>query len=323
MTPTSSDVASLSKALTCWEVAEYTFATLVAIACAGEYVADFTNWFTGGIKEAKEKLAKGATLLLIAALAFELVCLVKTNSLSGQLIGSLSEKAENADKKAQSAIEKSAASETKAAGASRKANEAFGNAEAAKEAAGFAKASADEAREKLTVVIEEVKLLSPRTLSPVQQNKIAEALKKSSRFPYPTRIESYGMDGEGTALATQLLSTLASTGYGTPGDGRADQVVSGGFEWGISIRGPGYEMPYMTALRDALVNIGKLQQVSINGPSPQAGAMMGGAAAIGGAASMSGGGGQPIQRPIPTGGPVSVLVGIRPPILLPASGKKK
>lgn len=100
---TTSDVSSLTVSLSRWEWAEYVSCALVAIGCGGEYIASFTNRFTGGVKEKKDRLAKRSTLLLISALALELVCLVKTNSISGMLIGSLSEKAEAADAKAHSA----------------------------------------------------------------------------------------------------------------------------------------------------------------------------------------------------------------------------
>ena len=108
MTLTASDVTSLSESLSRWEIGEYICAAFVTIACAGEYVADFTNWFTGGIRERKERLAKRSTLLLIVALSLELICLVRTNILSGMLIGSLSEKAEEADRKAKTALTDSA-----------------------------------------------------------------------------------------------------------------------------------------------------------------------------------------------------------------------
>ena len=117
MTLTASEVASLSALLTWWERAEYLFAGLVAVACAGEYIADFTNWFTNGIEERKKWLAKTSTLLLIASLVLELVCLGRTNSLSGRLIGSLSDKAEAANAKSQSAIEKSSLAENKVSAA--------------------------------------------------------------------------------------------------------------------------------------------------------------------------------------------------------------
>ncbi|MGA3315391.1 MAG: hypothetical protein ABSC64_03010 [Candidatus Korobacteraceae bacterium] len=61
---TASDVSSLAKSLSRWEVAEYIFAGLVTVACAGEYVADFKDWFTGGDKAKKERLAKASTLCI-------------------------------------------------------------------------------------------------------------------------------------------------------------------------------------------------------------------------------------------------------------------
>jgi hypothetical protein len=101
---TAPDASSLARSLSRWEFFEYISCALVALACAGEYISEFTNWLTKGIKERKERLAKRSTLLLIASLAFELVCLVRTNTLSGQLIGSLGDKAELADTKARTAI---------------------------------------------------------------------------------------------------------------------------------------------------------------------------------------------------------------------------
>src|SRR5712664_1903758 len=107
MTFTASDVSSLATSLSRWELAEYISAGLVTIGCIGEYVAEFTDWLTSGVRERKERLAKRSTLLLIAALSLEVVCLVKTNSLSGMLIGSLSEKAEKADSSANTALSNS------------------------------------------------------------------------------------------------------------------------------------------------------------------------------------------------------------------------
>lgn len=96
MTFTPPDVASLTQSLRRWEWAEYAFAALVTIGCFGEYVANFTDWFTDGSSERTKRLEKRSTLLLVAALALELICLVRTNYLSGSLIGSLSEKSEQA-----------------------------------------------------------------------------------------------------------------------------------------------------------------------------------------------------------------------------------
>jgi hypothetical protein len=96
MTLTPSGIESLATALSRWEIAEYIFAGLVTVACFGEFVGEFTNWFTDGVEEAKDSIRKISTLALVAALSLELVCLVKTNDLSGRLIGSLGEKAEKA-----------------------------------------------------------------------------------------------------------------------------------------------------------------------------------------------------------------------------------
>lgn len=128
---TTSDASSLARSLSCREYAEYASCALVALACFGEYVADFTNWFTAGIKERKERLAKRSTLLLISALALELICLVKTNTISGLLIGSLSDKAGTADTKAQSALEAAGGAKEKADAVEKKADDLLKKYEAA------------------------------------------------------------------------------------------------------------------------------------------------------------------------------------------------
>jgi hypothetical protein len=133
---TSSDVSSLARSLERWEWAEYASCALVALGCTGEYIAEFTVCWTGGIKERKDRLAKRSTLLLISALALELMCLVKTNSISGMLIGSLSEKASAAETKSQSALAKAGIAENKA-------DEAFDKSNLAKDAADKAQRKAD------------------------------------------------------------------------------------------------------------------------------------------------------------------------------------
>lgn len=133
----ASDASSLARSLSRWEVAEYFSCALVALGCAGEYVSEFTNWLTAGDEERQKRLAKRSTLLLIASLALELVCLVRTNSLSGQLIGSLSDKASSADAKAQSALEKSEAAKTKADAADMAADGALRKAREAEEYAAW------------------------------------------------------------------------------------------------------------------------------------------------------------------------------------------
>jgi hypothetical protein len=118
---TASDVSSLSQSLHRWEIAEYIFEGLVIIACAGELVADLGRKCLTRVR--RNRVERLSTILLVAALSMELICLVKTNELSGRLIGSLSDKATEADAKATSAIEKSTRAETKADVAEQKADE--------------------------------------------------------------------------------------------------------------------------------------------------------------------------------------------------------
>jgi hypothetical protein len=110
MIVTSPDPVSLATALTYWEWAEYVFSALVTVGCFGEYVAEFTHWWTDENK--KKRLSKRSLLLLASALALELVCLVQTNRISGMLTGSLRDEAAAADSKAQSAMEKANAATT-------------------------------------------------------------------------------------------------------------------------------------------------------------------------------------------------------------------
>jgi hypothetical protein len=148
MSLTASDVASLTRTIERWEFAEYIFAGLVTVACFGEYVADFTKWwmrgglwnFLGPPDERKERLGKLSTLLLIGALALELVCLVKTNHLSGQMLGSLDERSEEAVKKSVKALEDSNAAIKQAGSAGWAASSALSlTKDARKEVATFAR----------------------------------------------------------------------------------------------------------------------------------------------------------------------------------------
>lgn len=157
-------------------------------------------------------------------------------------------------------------------------------------------------------------LVAPRSLSVDQQRLITAALRRFSGRQ--ATLSSYGLDGEGAALGAQLISILRSAGIVVT-DRRASFIATGGFESGIQIRGPNTEREFISGLAEALSSIGKLQQVFINAPSFRAGAIMGGAAITGGAASIGGGGGVVVPD-IPSTGPVSIMIGVKP---LPAIAK--
>lgn len=178
MTLTPSDVASLTASLSRWELGEYVCAGLVTIACVGEYTATFKNWFTGGVKEQKERLEKLSTLLLIVGLAIELVCLVRTNQISGKVIGSLNYLAEEASAKSQKALTDADV----AIGKARIAVEESGNAKvqssAAKESASHAGILARGARQEADSF--EKDIASAKEQAASAESDLADALRQSS-----------------------------------------------------------------------------------------------------------------------------------------------
>jgi hypothetical protein len=174
----ASDVESLSKSLGRWEVAEYVCAALVTIACAGEYVSDFTNWFTGRIRERKERLAKASTLLLICALSLELICLVRTNSLSGRLIGSLNEVAGEADSKAKAALSNSATALTQSGAAEQSSGRALDESGKATASASSALVLAGGARREADSF--EKDIVSAKKQASDAESHLAEALKRAA-----------------------------------------------------------------------------------------------------------------------------------------------
>jgi len=86
------DLNALTIALSSWEIAGYASLIAVAVGCAGEATHEFTSWFKRK-SWWKANGGKASALLLIAALASELIIQIKTNSLSGQIIALLNDKA--------------------------------------------------------------------------------------------------------------------------------------------------------------------------------------------------------------------------------------
>ena len=243
MSLTPSEVASLASRLSFWEISEYVSEGLVALACGGEYIADFTNILTKEIEERKKRLAKLSTITLIFALSLELLCLVRTNQISGRLIGSLNDRAEEAYRKsdiavanADGAIDKAksasdeadsaklesgnakdaaAEAESLARGA-RKEADAFKNdiaaaqkdaAEARKEAARFNEVAE---RERLARVKIEEKL-RPRRLSPAEKATIGSALSRFSGTIIAVTI--YSGDAEEAQYALDFKDVVVRAGW--------------------------------------------------------------------------------------------------------------
>jgi hypothetical protein len=156
--------------------------------------------------------------------------------------------------------------------------------------------------------------VAPRTLSLEQQRLITSTMREFAGHP-AVRVSSYGLDGEGAALGAQIISVLRSAGI-TVHDETAQTIVTGGFENGIHLRGPASDTTFLMSLYNALSSTGKLD-VFVNGPSIRAGVIQGGLARMGGNATIGGDGGI-VDTPVPTTGPVSLMVGVKPvPVLLP------
>lgn len=98
------DVSSVAQSLHRWEIGEYVSEAFVIIGCAGELIADLATCIS---RRKRRHIERWSTIVLVLALTIGLKCLIRTNELSGIVIGSLGEKSEEADTKAKSAISNS------------------------------------------------------------------------------------------------------------------------------------------------------------------------------------------------------------------------
>jgi hypothetical protein len=281
MVLTDSEVGSLKEALSCWEWFGYVSTAIVFVGCVGEFIAEFTS--LPKTQEAGHKLARLSLIVLILGIAGELLSTVRTSQLSGQLIANIEERAAKAEQKAGEAEQQASANDK-------------------------------EAQQLKAENLRLEAIVSPRSLSPDQQRQIIESLRRFSGHP-AVEISSYGLDAEALPLATQLISIIRSATGTMPLDRRANFIVTGGFEFGVQIRGPASEREFISALSTALASIGKLKDVYTNGPSIRAGGTIGGNGMIGG-----GGGGQ-IAASVPDSGPVRILIGVKPLSILTLSSK--
>lgn len=257
MTLTASEVASLTATMGLWELAEYVSAGLVTLGCIGEFVAEFTKWFTGGIEETKERLAKYSTLLLIFALSAELVCLVRTNQLSGMVIASLNEKAEDAnararsfEAKAQESNQKAEEAKTLAKGFESRLADANARVKRAEAQIASAKARTEEAVAKIATAearikeaeekaeaerLARVKIqddLKWRTVTEEQTAKLLAALPPEYTGVRVTMSNIAG-DAEAAQYAAELREVLLKAGWVI--DGINASLVTGILPEGVSI----------------------------------------------------------------------------------------
>jgi hypothetical protein len=235
MTLTASDVASLTSRIDRWEYAEYVCTALVAAACFGEYIADFTEWWKrdplwkwfGTLEHRKDSVAKFSTLVLIAALAGELLCVVRTNQLSGTLVGDLGDRAEEAYLKSREAISNSATAVSQASAAVQQSSTAVEESTEATAAASSAltiahgasqeatrfRIEAAEAQAKLGATVK--REILPRSVNP-------DAIVRLSKFPKASASVLYKSgDGEANTFANDVRNGLLKAGWDIPDEVKA------------------------------------------------------------------------------------------------------
>jgi hypothetical protein len=164
--------------------------------------------------------------------------------------------------------------------------------------------AAESKKEAETERLERVKLealVAPRSLSLDQQRRIADACRKF--HGHGVLVKSYGTDGEGAALAEQIIAALRAADV-VVADSRGTEIVAGEFDSGVHVRAPEVEHEFASTIAGALSSIGKLKVFPINDLEPRVGSGMSG-------------GGQGFTNPGAVF--VTVRVGIKPVPVLPAA----
>jgi hypothetical protein len=175
MTP--SEVASIARWLSFWEAAEYISETLVALGCFGEYVAEYTNWLK--TDERKHTLGRRSLIVLILGISVGLLSLIKTNALSGEVIGSLGDQSQAAGDKAVKASIDADAAIGKVKAASEEADAAKLESGKAKESASAAESLARGARQEADSF--EKRIVSATDTAIKAESHLAEALEHASK----------------------------------------------------------------------------------------------------------------------------------------------
>jgi hypothetical protein len=236
---TSSDASSLVRELWWWERAEYVFGALVAAACAGEYIADFNRrpW----VEAHKERIAKISTLVLVAALVFELICITRANAKSDEVIGKLRDEAEAADKLAQSAVQNSNTALAQSRKAITNADAAGAASDKAQQKTDVVARKADELAAKLVRTEDDLGqlqyMVSARHISDI--NALIDGLKPFKAMPVVLR--SYAFDADGTGLCKTLLYA-AQKAEMTPVDDCEKWPVTSPGMTGIQLVGPDWDV---------------------------------------------------------------------------------
>jgi len=172
------DVVSVGGKLAFWEISEYVSEALVVIACFGEYVAEYAKWPARWTDEQRRRLGRRSLVLLIFGIAAGTVSLIQTNALSGAVIGSLGERAEEAAKKADVATTSSDAALKNAGQAATASTDAISKSDQAEGKASNALALAQGARQEADSF--ERDIVSAKKQAAEAESHLAEALRSAA-----------------------------------------------------------------------------------------------------------------------------------------------
>jgi hypothetical protein len=208
---TASDVSSLSTMLARWELAEYIAEAFVVLGCLGELVADIGERWLG--ERRGKHLERWSTIVLILALMVSLTSTVRTNELSGFVIGSLGDKADEADAKAQTALKDSANASAEAARAKSTAETSSATADKAARSANGALTIAGEAKADVAAVQSNIAKVdekyAPRTLSKTKREILIELLRRAPIKPNDPVEIVVSLDApDGTAYAKEIADAI-------------------------------------------------------------------------------------------------------------------
>ena len=171
-------------------------------------------------------------------------------------------------------------------------------------------ANAEKALE--TEKLERLKLeaqVAPRRLSIDQQGRIRTACSGLNKGVH-VEVDTYGMNSETAPLASQIGHAIFDHSFGvTLAEGI---VATGKLNVGVLVNGPKSSEKFMTCLAQALTNIGKLEDVKVNGEMRRGASVMGGNIRMSGKASMQGGSVTIPAGPLPEGSSIQIFVGIKP-----------
>ncbi len=284
------------------EIALLLFGVLLTLGLIGEY-SEADRW---------KKYVKVFEMFVIIGVAGELLadggiflCSSHLQTISDLEVGSLNVRATQAEATAKGferqiadANARAKGAEAQVASANAASRDAVAKVSTAEARIAEATARAAEANKKAEAErLERLKLeaiVAPRSLTLDQQREIADACRKFKG--HAVLVNSYGTDGEGSALAGQIISALRAAGI-IVADSRASTMVAGEFDSGVHVRAPIAEVGFAYTISSALSTIGKLDVSPVNDPVPRAGAIMGG-------------GGQSFTNPNAVF--VTVTVGIKP-----------